>query len=245
VISPALCASPRLHRPDDVLVFAGTQSTRLIATVISKDVLTGATGAGGTAAGPTTATAASAPPQKSRGDSVDLPLLSPHAPAAAAGSAPAAAAPAPVVLPSAQWTVFGAHFGFVYALALHTTSTSLGAGAGTSRGSGGGSSAPPWLRPLTSALPPTVPPSVRVTPPAGPDFRLFSGSGDGTVGVWVPKAKGSLDLDLLFRLEGHTGSVYALEVTRRLCVCVRARMRVYVCVNVCGYVFVHVCSCVR
>ncbi len=51
---------------------------------------------------------------------------------------------------------------------------------------------------------------VRTSAPS-PELRLFSGSGDSTIAVWsvVP---GSCELELVRRVDGHTGSVYALEV---------------------------------
>ena len=50
---------------------------------------------------------------------------------------------------------------------------------------------------------------VRTTP--APSVRLFSGSGDSAIAVWnvVP---GTCELELVRRVDGHTGSVYALEI---------------------------------
>ena len=85
---------------------------------------------------------------------------------------------------TAQWQVFGAHFGFVYALAMHVRQRSSGSGPGGV-------------------------PGLHVTTPASTEFLLFSGSGDATIGVWTAVSD-SRDLSLVRRLEGHTGSVYAL-----------------------------------
>lgn len=53
------------------------------------------------------------------------------------------------------------------------------------------------------------PPAIET--PATSMYQVLTGSGDGTIGVWAVQ-QDSWQLTYLGRMEGHSGSVYALQI---------------------------------
>jgi hypothetical protein len=157
--------------PLKLVLFAGTQKAKVISTNLTIPQ-------GGFVA---PASASHAPPHAHGHVSGHA-----HAHATLPPVAPAPLPPTCLTEEAVNWKVYGAHYGFVYSLAIHK---------------------PPPAPALAGVAGGTASSSLA----AVPQWQLLSGSGDAKIGVWNI-TPGTCELELVRRLEGHSGSVYALEV---------------------------------
>ena len=133
----------------------------------------------------------------------------------------------PVVPSTVKWHVYGGHYGFVYAVALRklpAPATSAFHVSLSQRFLSYHAAASAHI--TVQALFCTILQPARESParlgrgdsgmphvytPATARYQLLTGSGDGTIGLWNVQPD-TWELQYASRLEGHTGSVYALVI---------------------------------